>query len=334
MVNRLEAFIAEQGRYKAVKVENLSRMSGGVSHEIWQFDALLDTGADRTARKLVLRLDPSDIKTGLHLGRREEFLVMRAAHREGVPIPEVFWLCEDTAILGAPFFIMERVEGETIARRLLRDQAYAHAREVIIVQIAEALARIHRIDAARHGLDFLPEPGDSPARTEILHYYEIYRQFSFDDPHPAIELVLRWLLAHLPAHEPRGLIHGDYRIGNVVFGPEGLRAILDFEGAHLGDPMEDVAWFMIRPWRYGADDKAAGGIAPRETFLDAYTKASGIPMDPKTGHFWEVFANFRWAMITLRDARIYRAWRLPNIELASIGRRTAETELELLNLIG
>ena len=334
MVRSLEAFIAEQGRYKTVEVETLRRMSGGVSHEIWAVDALLDDGSNRTARKLVLRRDPSDTKISIHAGLRAEFLVMRAAHREGVPVPEVFWLCEDSAVLGAPFFIMERVEGETIARRLLRDQTYARAREVIIVQLAEILARIHRIDVARHGLDFLPPPGDSAARTEILRFAEIYRQFSVDEPHPAFELALRWMLANLPASKTQSLVHADYRIGNAVFGPEGVRAILDFEGAHLGDPMEDVGWFLIRPWRYGEDDKAAGGLAPREVFLEAYAKASGVPIDAKTAHFWEIFGNFRWGVITMRDARVYRAWSPPSIELASIGRRTAETELELLNLVG
>lgn len=334
MVERLEAFIAERGRYKAVKVENLTRMSGGVSHEIWSFDAFLDGGSDGAPKKLVLRLDPSDVKISLHTGRRDEFLMMRAAHRDGVPLPEVFWLCEDTKTLGAPFFIMERVEGETISRRLLRDPAYARAREVIIVQLAEALARIHRVDPVKHGLDFMAPPVDSAARTEILRYLEIYHEFSVADPHPVFDLAARWMLSHLPARETRGFVHADFRIGNVVFGPEGLRAVLDFEGAHIGDPLEDVGWFMIRPWRYGEDEKDAGGLASRQTFLDAYANASGTAVDPKTVYFWEVYGNFRWGVVEMVDARVYNAWRQPNIELASVGRRTAETELELLNLIG
>lgn len=335
MVERLQAFIAEQGRYKAVRLGNLKRLSGGVSHEIWAFDTLLDNGSIGTPRRMVLRLNPSQDEVRMHTDRREEFLMTRAAHREGVPAPEVFWLCEDAAVLGAPFFIMECVEGETLARRLLRDQVYAHAREVIIVQLAEILARIHSIDPARHGLDFLKPPGDeSPALIEIRRFEEMYREFSVDDPHPVFDLAARWLHAHIPSCEKTAFVHADYRIGNVVFGPEGVRAILDFEGAHLGDPLEDVGWFLMRPWRYGQDHNAAGGLAPRETFLEAYEKAAGRQIDREAVRFWEVFGNFRWGLMTMRDARIYNVWRLPNIELASVGRRTAETEIELLNLIG
>jgi aminoglycoside phosphotransferase (APT) family kinase protein len=334
MVSRLEAFIAEQGRYATVKVENLTRVSGGVSHEIWAFEATLDSAeAKPVGKKLVLRLDPAG---GNRLtSRRVEFLVMRAAYADGIPVARPLWLAEDPTVLGAQFFIMEHVAGDTIARRLLRDVGYARARQLMVGQMAEILARIHRIDVARHGLEFLPAPaaGDSAARTELSRFEQIYREFSADDPHPAFELAIRWLLANIPAHETRGLIHGDYRVGNVVFGPEGARAILDFELAHLGDPMEDVGWFLMRPWRYGEDDKPAGGLASREAFLEAYERAAGIPVDPKIVHFWEVLGNFRWGVITMHDARVYRDWRVPNIELASIGRRTAETELELLNLI-
>lgn len=331
MVSALERFIRAQGSYADAKVENLAPMSGGVSHEMWAFDATMENGGERISRRLVLRLDPTREQT--YAGRRGEFMVMRAAHREGIPVPEVLWLCEDSEVLGAPFFVMEFVSGETIARRLLRDDCYAQARERVVEQMAEILARIHHIDVARHGLDFLPAPAGSAAVSEILRYEQIYRQFSVDDPHPVLELAIRWLLERRPTSETMGLVHGDYRIGNVVFGPEGVRAILDFEGAHLGDPMEDLGWMVIRPWRYGEEHRPAGGLASREAFYAAYERASGIAVDPDTVHFWEVYGNFRWAIVTMRDARTYRQWRLPSLELASIGRRTAETELELLNLM-
>ncbi len=331
MIGALESFVRAQGSYADVKVQNLAKMSGGVSHEMWAFDATLQSGAQRTSRKLVLRLDPTHEET--YTGRRGEFMVMRAAHREGIPVPEVLWLCEDPAVLGAPFFVMEFVTGETIARRLLRDECYAHARERVAEQMAEILARIHRIDVARHGLEFLPAPTGSAALTEILRYQEIYREFAVDEPRPVLDLAIRWLLEHRPSRETRGVIHGDYRLGNVVYGPEGVRAVLDFEGAHLGDPMEDLGWMVLRPWRYGEEHRPVAGLASREVFYAAYERASGVPVDPETVRFWEIYGNFRWGIVIMRDARIYRQWRLPSIELASIGRRIAETELELLNLM-
>ncbi len=332
MIERVKAFIAEQGRFKKVELENFKRMPGGTSREIWSFDALM-TGAESTSRRsLVLRLDPAGSR--IESSRRQEFLVMRAAFSEGVPVPEMFWLCEDPSVLGAPFFIMERVEGETIARKLLRDEAYAHARQVVIPQMAAALAKFHAIDPARHGFELLPSPGKDPARFWITYCDEIYRRYTLD-PHPTFELALRWMSEHVPPPPRRlSIIHGDYRVGNIIFGPEGVRAIIDFEIAHLGDPLEDLGWFCLRAWRSGQDNKAVCGLTDREVLYDAYEKASGITVDRQTMRFWEVYGYLRWGVFTMIHARTYLDGGVANVELASIGRRTAECEIEILNLIG
>jgi aminoglycoside phosphotransferase (APT) family kinase protein len=327
---RLSAFIRDQGSFKSVAVDNLRRMPGGASREIWSFDAAMSDGATTTRRSMVLRRDPGAHK--IDTSRRHEFLVMRAAFEEGVPVPEVLWLCEDPSVLGASFFIMEKVEGETIARRLLRDDANAKARAVMPAQLAAILAKIHRIDAPRHQLDFLADPGDRPAATEVTRYEETFRRLALE-PHPAFELALRWLHAHIPKTARTTLVHGDYRIGNVIFAPDGVRAILDWELAHLGDPMEDVGWMCVRAWRFGNDSMPVGGLGTREAFFEAYERAGGMPVDPESARFWELFGNLRWGIITISQARTYLDGHVPSVELASIGRRTAETELELLNLM-
>ncbi|MGC1400212.1 phosphotransferase family protein, partial [Candidatus Binatus sp.] len=309
---------------------NFRKMPGGASREIWSFDCATERGGETTRRAMVLRRDPG--AHNISTNRRHEFMVIRAAFEERVPVPEVFWVSEDPAVLGSAFFIMERIEGETLARRLLRDDTYARAREVMPAQLAEILAKIHRIDPVKHKLDFLPEPGDNAALTEVKRYEENFRRLALE-PHPAFELAFRWLLKRIPKTPRKTLVHGDYRIGNVIFGPEGVRSILDWELAHLGDPMEDVGWMCVRAWRFGNDRKPVGGLGTREDFFRAYEKASGSPVDPEAARFWEVFGNLRWGIITISQARTHIDGFVKSVELASIGRRTAETELELLNLI-
>jgi len=330
MIRRLLGFIRTEGRFDSVAIDNFRKMPGGASREIWSFDCATERGGETTRRAMVLRRDPG--AHNISTNRRHEFIVISAAFEERVPVPEVFWVSEDPAVLGSAFFIMERIEGETLARRLLRDDTYARAREVMPAQLAEILANIHRIDPVKHKLDFLPEPGDNAALTEVKRYEENFRRLALE-PHPAFELAFRWLLKRIPKTPRKTLVHGDYRIGNVIFGPEGVRSILDWELAHLGDPMEDVGWMCVRAWRFGNDQKPVGGLSSREDFFRAYEKASGMTVDPDAARFWEVFGNLRWGIITISQARTHIDGFVKSVELATIGRRTAETELELLNLI-
>jgi aminoglycoside phosphotransferase (APT) family kinase protein len=330
---RLERFIADAVGAADVRVEGLRKLPGGSSRQTWSLDAIY-TNAGQTVRlPLVLRRDPGS--STLNTQRQEEFRVQQAAHADGVAVPRPYWLAAAAAQLGAPSYLMERVEGETLPRRLLRDDVYAQARGVMTAQLGAMLAKIHRVDVAGHGLDFLPAPaaGESPALSELERYDQIFRGIA-PEPHPAFELAFRWLRQHLPPGESRTLVHGDYRIGNVMFGPEGMRTILDWELAHIGDPAEDLGWFCVRAWRFGSDDKPAGGIGTREELIAAYQNAGGAPVDPQRVRFWEVYGNLKWAIICIVQAKTHLDGLVRSVELAAIGRRTAETEIELLDLIG
>jgi aminoglycoside phosphotransferase (APT) family kinase protein len=207
--------------------------------------------------------------------------------------------------LGAPGFLMERVEGETIARKLLRDEEYAEARKVMTGQLGVILARIHAIPIEKHVLSDLPRPlpGKSPAETEVDRFEATYRAIT-PEAHPAFELAFRWLRQHMPpAPAEPTLVHGDYRIGNVIFGPEGVRAVLDWELAHFGDPMEDLGWICVRSWRFGNDDRPVGGLAPRDELWSAYEAAGGRTVDREAVRWWEVFGNLRWGIICIGQAR-------------------------------
>jgi len=332
MEQRFGAYVAGHVGVASVDVSGLRRLAGGASREIWSVDVGYDKDGVRVTLPLVLRRDPAAAAVGA--GRRDEFELLRAAAAEGVPVPRVYWLANDSETLGAPFFVMARVEGETLARRLLRDEIYAEARRVMTAQLGRIAAAIHRIDRGEHGLTFLTEPpaGESPAQGELDRYEQIFRAIT-PDPHPAFELAFRWLRQRLPQNDERVVVHGDYRIGNVIFGPEGVRAVLDWELAHIGDPMEDLGWLCVRSWRFGNDDKPVGGIGEREELFGAYVAASGRSVDAEHVRFWEVLGNLKWGIMTIMQAKTHLDGLVNSVELASLGRRTAEMELELLNLM-
>jgi aminoglycoside phosphotransferase (APT) family kinase protein len=307
-----------------VSVEGLRRLPGGASREIWLFTA---ARAGAAGERLVLRRDPPGHV--IESSRKLEFDLLRAAEAAGVPVPRVRWCGEDDPVLGRSFFIMDFVEGETIGRKILRDPELAHARAVLPEQLAEAAARLHTIDATAVGLR-VPE-GTAPGAAELARYADVLHEIA-PDPHPALELAIRWLGARLPAPRATTLVHGDYRMGNVIVGSEGLRAVLDWELAHAGDPMEDLGWLCVRSWRFGADAEPVGGLCARERLFTAYERAAGVAVDPSVVRWWEVFGNFKWAVICIMQAQTFLSG-VKNVELASLGRRIVEMELELLDLM-
>ena len=325
LAGSLAAYLAPRIGAGTVAIEGLERLPGGASRETWAFEAVPESGA---RLRLVLRRDPRGHQ--VQSSRREEFALLTAARAAGVPVPEVRWCEEDAGVLGAPFLVMEFVAGETLARRLLRDAEYAPARRALPAELARALARIHAMDAA--SLPFLVRPpeGESPAAVELARYEQIYRAIT-PDPHPALELALRWLGRRPPMPARLAVVHGDFRIGNVIFGPEGLRAVLDWELAHLGDPLEDVGWLCVRSWRFGAE-LPVGGLCGREDFCAAYERAGGPRPDAAAVGWWEVFGNLKWAIICIMQAKTFLDGGVRSVELASLGRRVAEMELELLEL--
>ena len=229
---RLAGFLA-RAHGVPVRIERLRLLTGGASRQTWSFDAVIEHEGGTRTLPLILRSDPrrSEVIAG-----DAEYHLLEAAAAAGVAVPRVHLMGDDS--LGAPFYLMERVEGETIPRKLLRDDEYAGARRAMTAQLGAALARIHTIEPAAPGLDALAAPpaGVAPAAHEIDRHERVYRAIT-PDPHPAFELAFRWLRAHAPEGDERRLVHGDFRIGNVIFGPEGARAILDWELAHIGDPM-------------------------------------------------------------------------------------------------
>jgi aminoglycoside phosphotransferase (APT) family kinase protein len=327
----LTRFVTERAGATNVAIDNLSRFSGGASRETWAFDAAITRGSGRETIEGIFRADPIPGQPS-SAGRQLEYHLIRAAWDNGVVVPEPLWDGDDR--FGLAFFTMRRVPGETLGARLIRGPQYEGARALVPAQLARSLARIHRILPGDYPeLDRLPglDPGKSPAESELDHYEQNYR-IAVPNPHPVFELAFRWCRQNLPDVPRSVLVHGDYRLGNFIFGEDGLRGVIDWELAHWGDPMEDLGWLAVRSWRFGGKQPMAG-VGDREAFYRAYEEAGGIPVDRDRVRFWELYGNLRWGAITVTQAVTYLSGRSKSVELASIGRRTAETEWELLNLL-
>ena len=326
---KLEAFLTRTRDARSVKISNLRRLTGGASKQTWAFDAQIDDAEGQREVPLVMRADPRRLQPQ---NDDLEYLLLKGAGATGVPVPTVY--ARGDGSLNMPFFLMEHVEGETIPRRLLRDDEYAEARDALPRQLGEILAKIHSVPIEPHGLGALPAPaeGQSPAECELERYEQVFRAVT-PEPHPVFELAFRWLREQAPESTARVLVHGDFRMGNFMCGPEGARAILDWELAHVGDPMEDIGWLCVRSWRFGNDDQPIGGLGQRDDFYAAYQAAGGTTVDVGAIQFWEAFGNLRWGVSCIIQAKTYIDGHSPSVELASIGRRIAETEWELLNLM-
>ena len=154
------------------------------------------------------------------------------------------------------------------------------------------------------------------------------------EPHPAIEYGIAWCRARLPLERPRVVSHGDFRIGNLAVDENGIVAVLDWEFAKLGDPLEDLAWPLIRAWRFGADDRHLGGIGEVEPYLARYEELTGLAVPRDELDAWEVLGNCKWAVGSLSQARRHLSGEERSVELAILGRLAVEMEWELLDLIG
>lgn len=308
-------------------IEALSRQSGGASRQTWSFDAVVD--GQRHA--LILRRDPpaqgkTERERAVAIDRGTEFRVLRAAYDAGVRSPEpLFELTAEDGLGEA--YVMRRLGGIAIARKLLRDPPYAAARGRIAGQLGEILARIHATDPGT-----LPP---LPRREAADHIAELRRSLdALNQPQPVFELALTWLDRRRPAPLERPvLVHGDYRTGNYLVDETGVTTILDWELAHLGDPVEDLGWLCVKSWRFGAIDRPAGGFGSREELWAAYERAGGGTVDPVRAHWWEVFGTVHWGIICLNQAWKHLSGSIKSMEHASIGRRAVETEVDLLQLL-
>jgi len=297
------------------------RLSGGASQETWAFAA--------GDRQYILRRAPGPTPSGsgMAIGLETEAALMQLAGGVGVPSPEVIHVLTPEDDVGRGF-IQNFVTGETLGGRIVKDAAYAEARTFLARQCGEILARIHAIPASAAP----PLPARTPA--EMLdNLYETYRNEG--RPRPVMELAYRWLKQRLPTtpFAPK-LVHGDFRNGNLIVGADGVRAVLDWEIAYVGDPMADLGWLNTNCWRFGMIDKPVGGFGLREDLFAGYESVAGEKVDPERVRFWEMMGSLRWGVMCTLSGVVFKAaeGKTP-VDRPMIARRASENEMDLVDLM-
>ena len=325
-----------------VVVENLLALTGGASRTTYSFDAV--SGAQH--RRLILRTAPADNRFA---GMELEAAVQQAAAEAGAPVPHIVAASDSAVALGNQFLICDEVAGETIVRRIQRSLD-DDGRAALLEQCAQALAAIHRGCTDAAGLEEKDQLTEWRRRLDEL-----------GDTTASFEWAFRWLEANRPAQSAIRLVHGDFRMGNLIVdglepssaptgrGPSSaptgrepssaptgptLAAVLDWEAVHIGQVYEDLAWFCIRAWRFGAPaELAAGGLGTVDDFVTAYERAGGTFVDRSALRWWLVLGTLRWGIICRYQAERHLSGQTRSVELAAIGRRVCETEWDVLDLL-
>ncbi len=290
-------------------VSELVLLAGGASKEAWAVDA--------GGEPLLVRRAGGGVIHRHTLSLADEFAVIEAAYAAGVKVPRPIRYIEDLA--GREAFVMERIPGETIGRRIVRMEPVPPG---LPLELAEELAKIHAIPPER--LPFLRQ-------TSMEHLAEELDEVA--EPHPAIELGLWWLRENRPEPREPVVVHGDFRIGNVAVDGSGLVGVLDWEFAHLDDPARDLAFGLVRAWRFGKDDLRLGGIADVDSYLERYNELTGRAIRPEELDYWEVAGNVAWAIGCLTQAQRHFSGQERSVELAILGRLGAEVEYEICHLL-
>jgi aminoglycoside phosphotransferase (APT) family kinase protein len=304
-----------------VTVEGITRLSGGASRETWAFDAV---AADGTRSGLVLRRDPPGRPSEPGAMSREARAI-RAARAAGLAVPDVLVADDEPGLLGSAGLVMRRVRGEAIARRILRDDRFEQARDLLVGQIAGFAARLHG----------LPVPADLPAPDPLVDLRARLDELGADGQIQSSEVFERAFAALARNRPPRRepvVVHGDLRLGNLIVDERGLAAVIDWELVHAGEPAEDLGWLCVRAWRFGGAG-AAAGLGRRAQLLAAYRAAGGADVSADELRWWETLGTLRWGVICMAQARVHLSGAHRSVELAAIGRRVCEQEWDLLTLL-
>jgi aminoglycoside phosphotransferase (APT) family kinase protein len=309
-----------------VVVTGLAASSAGARRGNVLFDA---EGPGRSLRLVATILPTAAIEINPITA---EAAVRNLAEEHGVPVPHIHAVCTDPGFVGGPFFLSDRVEGESVPRRVLR---LVHAEGIgarVAAQLGEALGRLHAIDPARAPEDLIDDRSENPAETALVGADRMLADLPL--PRPALAFGMRWLERQLPPPPPRRtIVHTDVRNGNLLVSARGLEAVLDWEGTvRHGDPMQDLAWPALRMWRFKEDGREIGGFAGRDPFVAGYEGAGGT-FDGERFAWWKVLGTLRWALGLAGQTAAHLDGRFRSIVMAASGRRVPELEWDLLMLV-
>jgi len=305
---------------------SVDRLSGGASQETYRLVVETSVGEKRLALRRTPGGEYAEI-TPQHPGLDVEALLMQSALAVGVPEPEVYYVLQREDELGDGF-LMEWLDGEALGARIVRSPEFEAIRPKLAYECGKVLAQIHSIDLDATGLR--SRLWEIPPAEFVEQTWERYRLLN--TPQPMIDYVARWLMENLPKQHETALVHNDFRNGNFMLSPDGIVAVLDWEVAHVGDPMRDLGWMCTNSWRFGSSDPV-GGFGKYEDLFKGYEDESGKIVDPEHVKFWEVFGSFWWSVGCLGMAEHYRSGPDKTVERPAIGRRTSECQVDCVNLL-
>ncbi len=309
-----------------IGLTSCQQLTTGASQETWRVLCACRAGESAFALR---RAQPNAAGNGIgSLPLATEARLLQLAADGGVPAPVVRYVLQPGDQLGEGF-LMDWLEGETHGLKITHGDEFAGLRPTLARRCGELLARIHTLDWRAAGLEGAL-PVVEPA-TLIADTWAHYRLL--DVPEPMIDYTWRWLSDRLPPVSRMTLVHGDFRNGNLMLTGAGIQGVLDWELAHIGNPLRDLGWLCVNSWRFGRPELPVGGFGSVEDLLAGYNATSGLGITREELHYWQVFGSFWWAIVTLQMAATWRSGDTPSLERPVIGRRSSEAQMDCVNLL-
>jgi len=302
------------------EIVNLEPLTGGASKEIWKFEVNANGKSDR----YILRRG-SGVEGPLAIKTSDEAKIQKTVRKLGAQVPEIVAVSSLDEELGDAY-IMKFVHGESIARKILRDEEYKNTLPKLAFECGQSIAKIHQADI--NEFPFLP------SKTVFEQINDLYQTYvSFNQPSPVFEYTHLWLKKQNFGEINDALVHGDFRLGNIIVGKDGLKSVIDWELAHIGNPLQDLGWICGNSWRFGNTNKVVGGFGDLADLLKGYNSVSNYHVDENMVKAWQVFGTFRWGVICLIQASAHLTGSINSVEKAAIGRRVSETEIDIVDLL-
>ena len=299
-------------------IKKLVPLTGGASADINRI--ILENN-----NELIVRRSLSKEQSVMAVPKKLEAKIQRIVRSNDAPVPEIIFEFSEDEDIGEGY-VMEAIPGETIPRKILRDDKYKNVRSKLSFEIGRSLATIHQTK-----LDELTDLDSVTFEESLKKLYLVYS--SFEQPQPVFELAFKWLETQELTKYDNVLVHGDFRFGNFIISESNLESIIDWELAHVGNPLQDLGWICGNSWRFGNTDKVVGGFGDLKDLLEGYNSISEYQVDQEIVKVWQVFGTFRWGVICLIQASAHLNGTINSVEKAAIGRRVSETEFDLMNMI-
>ena len=300
------------------KIKQLIPLTGGASADI---NRIVLANED----ELIVRRTLSQEKSVMAIPKILEAKIQKVVKKNGAPVPDIIFEFSEGEEIGEGY-VMEAIPGETIPRKILRDDKFSTAREKLPFEIGKSLAKIHQTQ-----LDDLKALDQVTFSDSLGKLFQVY--LSFNQPQPVFDLAFKWLEAQKLTEYGDVLVHGDFRFGNFIISEENLESIIDWELAHIGNPMEDLGWLCVRSWRFGNVEKRVGGLGDTKDLIAGYESNSDIKIDESQLDIWQLYGSLRWGVICMMQTFAHLSGMVNSVEKAAIGRRVSETEFDLMNMI-